>query len=238
MKKLIIAIVALIIIVLLVVLGQKNSSEISSKVTIGWFGPLSGPVASLGEQNLRGIQLAIQDHGNGKINLLTEDDQFTAKSSLSAYEKLKTEKVFMMMSPTYNGIMALAPRADADKMFVANSIDASSEIGKAGEYVLGIGYYADGHGANFARTLEKAGAKKVGVFYNQGETFTQLIVNAFKEQYKGDIALVEGYKPGSTDFRTTITKMKNLGIDTVLLIGWDESGFFIKESEELSIKSR
>jgi branched-chain amino acid transport system substrate-binding protein len=236
MKKLIIAIVALIIIVLLVVLGQKNSSEISSKVTIGWFGPLSGPVASLGEQNLRGIQLAIQDHGNGKINLLTEDDQFTAKSSLSAYEKLKTEKVFMMMSPTYNGIMALAPRADADKMFVANSIDASSEIGKAGEYVLGIGYYADGHGANFARTLEKAGAKKVGVFYNQGETFTQLIVNAFKEQYKGDIALVEGYKPGSTDFRTTITKMKNLGIDTVLLIGWDESGFFIKESEELSFK--
>lgn len=228
------AIGVLILLVIIVLLSQKESSEIKEQITIGWFGPLSGPVASLGEQNMRGVQLAIKDYGNGKVNLLTEDDQFTAKNSLSSYEKLKTQNVFLMMSPTYNGIMALAPRADKDKIFVVNSIDASSEIAEAGEYLLGIGYYADGHGTNFARKIETSGAKKVGVFYNQGETFTQLIVNAFKEQYKGDIALVEGYKPGSTDFRTTISKMKNLGVDTVLLIGWDESGFFVRQSGELS----
>jgi len=139
----------------------------------------------------------------------------------------------MMMTPTYNGVMALAPRADKDKIFVANSIDASSEIANAGEYVLGIGYYADGHGTNFARKIEEAGAKKVAVFYNQGETFTKLIVDAFEKQYKGTIALVEGYKPGVADFRTSVSKMKNLGVDTVLLIGWDESGFFVKQSDEL-----
>ncbi len=234
MKKIIILIVVLIIAVLIIFTGKKDSIQTKDQVTLGWFGPLSGPVASLGEQNLRGIQLAIKDYGNGKINLLTEDDQFTAKNSLSAYEKLKTENVYMMMSPTYNGIMALAPRADKDKIFVANSIDASSEIANAGEYVLGIGYYADGHGTNFARKIEESGAKKVAVFYNQGETFTQLIVNAFKEQYKGNLVLVEGYKPGITDFRTTISKMKNLNADTVLLIGWDESGFFVRQSDELN----
>jgi ABC-type branched-subunit amino acid transport system substrate-binding protein len=177
--------------------------------------------------------LAIKDYGNGRVNLLTEDDQFNAKNSISAYEKLKNQNVFMMLSPTYNGIIALAQRADKDKIFVANSIDSSSEIAKAGEYVLGIGYYADGHGANFARTIENSKASKVAVFYNQGETFTQLIVDAFKDKFKGNLVLVEGYKPGSSDFRTTISKMKNLGVDTVLLIGWDESGFFIRQSDEL-----
>ncbi len=234
MKKILTTAVVIVVIALLIVTNQRGSDKIGDKVSIGWFGPLSGPVASLGEQNLRGIQLAIKDHGNGMIDLRTEDDQFTAKNSLSAYEKLKTENVFMMMSPTYNGIMALASKADGDKIFVANSIDASSEIAKAGEYLLGIGYYADGHGTNFARTIEASGGKKVAVFYNQGETFTQLIVNAFKEQFKGNLVLTEGYQPGITDFRTVVSKMKDLGVDTVLLIGWDETGFFIRQSDELN----
>lgn len=234
MKKTIWIVVVIIVLAVLYVFVRPNSpAQIEKPVTIGWFGPLSGPVASLGEQNLKGIQLAIKDFGQDRVNLITEDDQFTARNSLTAYEKLKTKNVFMMMTPTYNGVMALASRADQDKIFVANSIDASSEIANAGEYVLGIGYYADGHGMNFARTIEASGATKVAVFYNQGETFTQLIVNAFKEQYKGNIALVEGYKPGATDFRTSVSKMKSLGVDTILLIGWDESGFFVRQSDEL-----
>jgi len=240
MKKTIVIVAVLVIALVLVILAiasnQNSRKQSGDEITIGWFGPLSGPVASLGEQNLRGIELAIKDHGNGHVNLLREDDQFTAKNSISAYEKLKTEHVFMMMTPTYNGVMALASTADKDKIFVANSIDSSSEIARAGDYVLGLGYYADGHGMNFARNIEASGAKKVAVFYNQGETFTQLIVDAFKQQHKGNISLVEGYKPDQTDFRTSISKMKDLGIDTVLLIGWDESGFFIKQSKALGFR--
>lgn len=235
MKKIIVAvfIVVLVVIVIFVALGKNSSDLTDEKITVGWFGPLSGPVASLGEQNMRGVNLAIKDYGKGRINLRTEDDQFTAKNSLSAYEKFKLEDISIMLSPTYNGVMALASKADQDKTFVINSIDASSEIAKAGEYLLGIGYYADGHGTNFARKIEASEAKKVAVFYNQGETFTQLIVNAFKEQFKGNLVLVEGYKPGATDFRTTISKMKSLGVDTVLLIGWDETGSFVRQSDDL-----
>jgi branched-chain amino acid transport system substrate-binding protein len=214
-------------------LKTQAEEAVAGTVAIGWFGPLSGPVASLGEQNLRGVQLAVKDFGAGRVKLLTEDDRFTAKDALSAYEKLKFEKVFMMMSPTYNGVIALASKANRDKIFVANSLDASSEVANAGEYVLGLGYYADGHGNNFAQAILRHGARRVAVFYNQGETFTQLIVNAFKEKYPGNIVLIEGYDPSSTDFRTSIAKMKNLNVDTVLLIGWDESGFFVRQSDDL-----
>ncbi len=230
MKKIFLSVLIFVIIIIIVVL---NGFKDKSKVTIGWFGPLSGPVASLGEQNLKGAQLALKDFSRGNIKLLIEDDQFTAKNSISAYEKLKNENVSIMLSPTYNAILALASRADKDKIFVVNSIDASSEIANAGEYVLGIGYYADGHGKNFARTIEQSHAKNVAVFYNQGETFTRLIVDAFVKEYKGTIGLVEGFKPSSNDFRTSISKMKSLNIDTVLLIGWDETGYFIKQSQEL-----
>jgi branched-chain amino acid transport system substrate-binding protein len=215
-------------------LSTQAEEAVADTVAIGWFGPLSGPVASLGEDNLRGVQLAIKEFGARRVRLLVEDDRFTAKDSLSAYEKLKSGKVFMMMSPTYNGVIALASKANRDKMFLANSLDASSEIAKVGEYVLGLGYYADGHGNNFAQTILHHGAKRVAVFYNEGETFTQLIVDAFKENYRGNVVLIEGYSPSSTDFRSSITKMKNLNVDTVLLIGWDESGFFVRQSEDLS----
>ncbi len=233
MKKLITALAVIIVIIIVVLLTQKTPTDTGEQVVVGWFGPLSGPVASLGEENLRGVELAIAEYGEGKIELRTEDDQFTVTSSLSAYEKLKAEGSSFMLSPTYNAIMALAPKADSDKRFVINSIDASSEIADAGEYVFGIGYYADGHGTNFARTIENTEAKKVAVLYNQGETFTQLIVNSFQDEFSGDLVLVEGYQPGATDFRTVVAKMKSLDVDTVLLIGWDEAGFFVKQSGEL-----
>ncbi len=210
--------------------GQVSATDTT---TIGWLGPLSGPVASLGEENLRGVQLAIREYGDTKVTLLVEDDQFLVRNSVSAYETLKARKAFIMMSPTYNGVIALAAKADRDKIFLANCLDASSEIALAGEYVLGLGYYADGHGNNFARTLSELGARKVAVFYNDGETFTQLIVNSFKKNYSGKIALIEGYGPTSSDFRATITKMRNLAVDTVLLIGWDEAGLFVKQSNEM-----
>lgn len=214
-------------------LSTRAEEAVGDNVAIGWFGPLSGPVASLGEDNLRGVQLAIKEFGTTRVRLLIEDDRFSAKDSLSAYEKLKSQKVFMMMSPTYNGVIALASKANRDKMFLANSLDASSAIAEAGEYVLGLGYYADGHGNNFAQTISHHGAKRVAVFYNEGETFTQLIVDAFKEKYRGNVVMIESYSPSSRDFRSSIIKMKNLNADTVLLIGWDESGFFVRQSEDL-----
>jgi branched-chain amino acid transport system substrate-binding protein len=212
-------------------LAQSSAAQ-ADVVTVGWFGPLSGPVASLGQQNLRGIELAIRDFAANRVRLLTEDDQFSVRNSFSAYEKLKAEKVFIMLSPTYNGVLALAPKADRDKILVANSLDASSEVAKAGEYVLGLGYYADGHGQNFARAISDHNAKRVAVFYNQGETFTQLIVNGFKEHYSGTIVLTEGYNPSSSDFRSSIVKMKSLNVDTVLLIGWDETGLFVRQAND------
>jgi hypothetical protein len=45
--------------------------------------------------------------------------------------------------------------------------------------------------------------------------------------------MIESYSPSSRDFRSSIIKMKNLKVDTVLLIGWDESGFFVRQSEDL-----
>lgn len=235
MKRILLIVIILLVIggVALMLVSPKQPAGPSEQVVVGWFGPLSGPVASLGEENLRGVELAIADFGQGKVTLKTEDDQFTVPSSFSAYEKLSAAGVDVMLSPTYNAIMALAPRADSDKRFVINSLDASSEIADAGEYVFGIGYYADGHGANFARTIEENGGETVAVLYNQGETFTQLIVDAFQEEFDGNLVLVEGYQPTTTDFRTVISKMKSQNVDTVLLIGWDEAGFFVKQSGEL-----
>jgi branched-chain amino acid transport system substrate-binding protein len=212
--------------------SAQDRQSAAATATIGWFGPLSGPVATLGQENLRGIELALRISGDSKIRLITEDDQFSVKHSLNAYEKLKRSGVMMMLSPTYNAVIALAPKADHDKMLVANSLDSSSQIAASGEFILGLGIYAEGHGQNFAKAISKHGAQRVAVFYNQGETFTQLIVDGFKQHYSGKIVLVDGYNPAASDFRSTIARMKALEVDTVLLIGWDETGLFVKQAND------
>ena len=71
----------------------KNvSTKASAAVRIGIILPLSGEYGALGENVVKGAQLAmgeyLQGHASEKVELIAEDDQLDTKKGLSAYKKL------------------------------------------------------------------------------------------------------------------------------------------------------
>ena len=172
-----ILIVAIIVMVALAVgMTSTGKSTAQSEIKIGFIGPLTGDFAIIGTENLRGIELAVDEINtnsgiNGKkVSLVIEDDWFQPAQTVSAFEKVVTiENVGYVMTVSYSGFLSIAPRADEKRVIVIESLETSKEIADAGEYVFGIGIYDEGIGftlADFARN--NLGTDTAGIiFYNQ-----------------------------------------------------------------------
>ncbi len=208
----------------------------SDKQTVGWIGPLSGDYAIVGRENLRGVQLAL-DEFNNSIKLVVEDDQYDETKTITAYQKLtQVENAKSLLLVTYGGVLALSPQAENDNTIIVSSVDTSEEIANAGENVFGIGIYDEGIGfelADFA--VNKLSAKTIGVLYNNVDPFVLLVVESFKQKAGDARVIVEQYQPEDKDFRTQLAKLKE--VDALIIIGFDEAGLAAKKARELGIKA-
>lgn len=209
----------------------------SDKTTVGWIGPLSGDYALVGRENLRGVQLALDEFNNSAIKLVVEDDQYDETKTITAYQKLtQVENAKSLLLVTYGGVLALGPQAESDNTIIVSSVDTSEEIANAGENVFGIGIYDEGIGfelADFA--VNKLSAKTIGVLYNNVDPFILLVVESFKQKAGDAQIIVEQYQPEDKDFRTQLAKLKE--VDALLIIGFDEAGLAAKQARELGIKA-
>ncbi len=215
-------------------------------ITIGWFGPLTGEVASAGVPNLKGIQLAV-DHINEKggingrpLELIFEDDQMNSKLSINTYYKMvETDNVNAVLTMNYGAILALSERAAQDKTVVINSIDASEELARAGDYVFAIGLYDEGYALVLEDfTYKDLNKRKVGVIYNNIDPLLELIKETFVEKFEehgGSVELLESYAPDTTDFRSILMKVKQKNLDTIVVLGADEAGIILKQATELGL---
>lgn len=208
----------------------------SDKTTVGWIGPLSGDYALVGRENLRGVQLAL-DEFNSSIKLVVEDDQYDETKTITAYQKLiHVENAKSLLLVTYGGVLALGSQAESDNTIIVSSVDTSEEIANAGENVFGIGIYDEGIGfelADFA--VKNLSAKTIGVLYNNVDPFVLLVVESFKQKTGEAKVIVEQYQPEDKDFRTQLAKLKE--VDALLIIGFDEAGLAAKQARELGIKA-
>ncbi|MBW2987379.1 ABC transporter substrate-binding protein, partial [Candidatus Woesearchaeota archaeon] len=145
MKKLTIL---MLILIVLCIFGCKAPEATVEPIKIGYSTPLTGDLASLGEANNQGIELALEEiNAKGGIagrpvKLIIEDDRFEGSLTLKAYHKLvDIDNVDVMLTATYGGILTTANLADAAEVVVINTVDTAEELAEAGEYVFAIGIY-------------------------------------------------------------------------------------------------
>jgi branched-chain amino acid transport system substrate-binding protein len=236
----------ILIILLLITITGCASIPYEDVIKVGYTGPLSGPVSGLGIDNMKGIELAIdainaQGGINGKqIELIVEDDTFQSAKLIITFEKLTSvDQVDVVLSSTYNGILSAASIADEKEVVLVNSMDSTQEIADAGEYVFGAGIYAELNGVHFAQVVANTfNQSKVALVYNNDEAFVTLIRNSFEDTYddlNGTIVFEDTFGFATTDFRGTLQKIAQTNVTSVVLIGWDESGFFVKQAKELGL---
>lgn len=219
----------------------------TSPIKIGWMGPLTGDIASLGKNAQMATQIAIDEiNAAGGINgrnlvLVAEDSKCDAKEAASAGNKLiNVDKVSVIIGGLCSGeTMAVAPTAEQNHVLVLSYGSSAPTVTAAGDYIFRT-YPSDSFQGKFASdyVYNKLGKHKVAVLAVLGDYGTG-VKNAFIDNFKklgGEVVYAEDYAQDARDLRTQLTKVKSSGADLFYFVGYTEASVVgLKQAKELGL---
>lgn len=219
--------------------------------TIGWIGPLSGPVSVLGVDNLNAVKLAFDEYEKHKgkndpdIKLSVIDDKYVPghlvpETTIEAYKKMVAadhpKAIFLTM---YSGLVAVAPNALKDEVVLIDPIDNDQYLSTLNHNIFLIAKETEGLAGIDAEAIIDQGKTNTLVIYYVGDNFMPTLAKTVEENLKsnGNKVTLIGYKDGTTDFRPFLEKGKADGVDSYVLFGYQEIGFVMKQAREMGISA-
>jgi branched-chain amino acid transport system substrate-binding protein len=217
---------AIAVLVIALALWQgAGESEADGKTTIGLITGASGQYAAVGENYIKGAQLArelwLEENPDDEVELIVEDDGFNPQKGLAAYQKLTgvndIDALINRTSPTIDSIYSTAREAslpivqggeqgiepEDDNVFQILPGNMETER-KLGEHV------------------KEAGHENVAVFYGNSGVYVRF-KDGFKEGYGGAVKEF-GIAVDDRDYRSHITKALAENPDAVVFISTPEQG--------------
>ena len=206
---------------------------------------ISGDVAFLGDDQVRGIELAIEDYGdiNGhSVNLGTpEDDLCSAEGGQAGAQAiLAQEGVIGVIGTTCSGAAAAAsPLLSAAGLVLLSGSNTSPSLtsdleGTAGENYH-PGYYRTAHndlfqGATAARfAFDELGLTKAAAIHD-GDPYTDGLATAFANAFAelgGEVVVYTAVNKGDTDMTAVLTEVAAGGPEIVYFPIFQPEGDFI-----------
>ena len=221
----------------------------SAQVKIALNGPITGQLASFGEQMKRGAEMAVADLNakggvNGqKVELVIGDDQCDPKQAVAVANRAAQEKVAAVIGHFCSGssipasdvykeenILQITPASTNPKFTDRGYKNVFRVCGRDDQQGIVAGDYI----------IDKYKGKKVAVLhdktaYGQGladETKKRLNSKGVKE------AMYEAITPGEKDYSALVSKMKQAGIDLIYLGGYHpEGGLIVRQAKEQGLNA-
>jgi branched-chain amino acid transport system substrate-binding protein len=236
-------IIVIIIVVLLVVfLPRETEKEV---IKIGVVNPLSGNVAYAGEEQRKGLDLALEEiNKNGGVNgreveLIYEDGMCQpATASKIAHKLITVDKVVAIIgSYCSSSCLAMAPIAEENKIILMAS-GMSPEIKMAGDYVFRNKPTFEVEAKATAEVIYQYNFTKSCILYVNND-YGAGGKDPFKDEFVklgGTITAEEAYEQGVTDFRTQLTKIKESDCEALYLISYvNDYPYIAKQIKELGL---
>lgn len=245
MKKLLtILIIAVVVVGGYFLLNKKQGPKDTSPIKIGVASLMTGNFVVVGENIRNTAQLVVEEiNSSGGVDgrmlqLAVEDSKCDSKTGLSAVSKLiNIDKVkYIIGGMCSNGTVAAAPLANENKVIILTPVTGGQNVDNAGEYVFRTANSDILAGVDIAKAMNDMGYKKVGVVTEITE-YTLDIKKSFKEEILKlgrSIVLEEDFQPGTSDFRTTVAKMKISGVQAILVASQTgiSGAHFVKQAKE------
>ncbi len=221
---------------------MTGAADAQIKVSLN--GPLTGQLASFGEQMKRGAEMAVADINaaggvNGqKIQLVLGDDQCDPKQAVAVANKSAQEKVAVVIGHFCSG--SSIPASDVYKEENILQISPASTNPKFTDRGYSNTFRVCGRDDQQGMVaadyiLEKFKGKKVAIIhdktaYGQGladETRKRLNSKGAKE------TMYEAITAGEKDYSALISKMKQAGIELIYLGGYHpEASLIVRQAKE------
>jgi branched-chain amino acid transport system substrate-binding protein len=229
-KILIGAVAALIVIGVVVVLQKNEGVRGSGTIRIGAILPLTGDGAQYGNNDREGILLAVNQANavggiNGrKIEVLLEDCQTDAKLAISAFNKLRTEGVQVVIDDAISTIsLAIVPLLEPNKTVLLSTGASNPSLSGASRFFFRIWNSDAYEGVVTAEYIKKSKSPaRLAIFYINSDYGKGLDLVISKQLTGSQVQIVqtETFDKEARDFRSQVAKIKDASPTLIYSVGY------------------
>lgn len=218
-------------------------------IHIAYWGVLSGPDASLGEDSKRGVEIAIDDKGGQllghDISLTTEDGQCTPEGGATAAQKMAADTTLVALvgsacsDETVGGIATLT-NAGLTTISPSNTRPALTAPDRGPEYA---GYLRTAHSDAFQGkavaefVYNELGLRNAATIHD-GSAYAEALQQVFADEFTalgGTITIQEAVSKGQTDMGPVLTRVAATNPEVVYFpIFVAEGGFIAAQAPNTS----
>lgn len=211
-------------------------------IKIGASGPLTGDYAWLGQENVNGTKLALEEESNEQwqFEIIIEDDQCDPKSAVNAYNKMKGEGAIAIAGSACSAAtISMAALAERDKMVIVSPSASTPDLTTAGDFIFRI-IPSDAYAGKVAAEVmyEQFKITKIGI-NAKNDAWGQGLSRVFSERFEelgGEITTIEKHEANATDMKTQLTKIKNSDAQAIYGPTFSpETVVMVKQMQELGM---
>ena len=217
-------------------------------ITIAVAGPMTGPMASIGEQMKRGAETAaaaINDAGgvNGrKITIVIEDDACDPKQAVAIANRIVGQQIKYVDGHACSGSSIPASDVYADNDVLMMSPASSNPVltDKGHATIMRLFPRDDRQGEFVAPWIAKEQqGKKIAILHDK-PAYGKGLAQVVKDKLNGvgvTEVVFEGINPGEKDYSAVVTKLKNVGVEFVYFGGYHaEAGLMLRQAADQGYK--
>jgi len=223
-----------------------SQPERGESIRIGAILPLTGSGSDQGEWVKRGLELAVKEINVGRghnIELVFEDSAGDPKKAVTTYQNLKSRYQMPVVITWGSGVgLALTPLVNQDKIIQMGVATAASAYSTPDDFTF-RNFPDSAHEAQYIVdvVLNKLKTDRVAIL-KMNNDYGVSSAKGFREQYekqRGKVLTEEVFEPGTTDFRTQLSKIKGASPSVVYLATYPkEGGLLLRQAKELGITTQ
>src|SRR5271157_981528 len=231
-----------------VALAALATPALAEDITIAVAGPMTGPVASIGDQIKRGAEAAAQaiNEGGGvngrKIKIVVEDDACDPKQAVAVANRIVGQQIKYVDGHACSGSSIPASDVYADNNVLMMSPASSNPVltEKGHPTIMRLYGRDDAQGAFIAPWIaDKYKGKKIAILHDKsayGKGLASVVKNKLDAAGVTEV-LFEGINPGEKDYTAIITKLKGAGAEFVYFGGYHtEAGLMLRQAADQGYK--
>lgn len=233
---------------------QDSAQDVGEPIKIGVNYELSGAVATYGSNTRDGIMMAFEEInaaggvlGGRLIDPIVLDNKSDdAEATSVATRLISNEKVVAHLGPATTGAtLAAEPVATGNKIPLLTTSATALNVtvddqGNVRDYIYRICFTDPPQaivGADFI--YNDLSGQKAAIYYDNGNDYSKGLYEVFKEEFTrlgGTVVAEEGYVSTDQEFRPTLTKFRNAGVDAVYLPGYYQTAaLIVSQAREIGL---
>jgi branched-chain amino acid transport system substrate-binding protein len=223
-----------------------STSEAQDTIKIGAIFAKSGEAASPNMHHIQGVRFAVEKINKAggilekRIQLLEFDNHSTPiQSKQAAREAVEAGVVAVVGASWSSHSLAAASVLQKAEIPMISPDSTNPRVTEKGNFIFRACFIDPFQGEILARLAYREMQSKTAVIItNITSAYSTGLGGAFTETFEtlgGKILADIGYKRMKRDFQDILTKTKELNPDVLFVPGHDESGFIVKQAQEMDV---